>query len=480
MPARGLFTRKKLLRHPSRFSLWLRVGALIGGLAGLGLVVAKISVPTDPALDATVDEQIARAVASPSLDAAADFSAPQPILPALAPALANAPRTLLPPETTPPSERVVEIEVKSGDNLSTVFQRAGLSAQAVQQVVDLGKPAVPLQSLKPGEKISLSTTADHQLLGVDYKIAPNKALSIRREDQLGLIASEIVLPSESRLVTAEGKIESSLYQSATDAGVPAAMVMQLADIFGWKINFLKDVQPGDHFRIAYEEQWVQGKRVGTGHVVAAEFTNQGTSFQAVRYTAPNGKTGYYEANGASLERGFLRYPVEFSRISSTFGMRMHPLYHHLKAHKGVDFAAAIGTPIHAAGSGKVTFIGWQHGYGKVIKLAHDGNYQTVYGHMSRFNNDLKTGSTVTMGEVIGYVGMTGDATGPHLHYEFHVAGVYTDPLSAKLPEANPIPSKYRKDFLAQTQPLLDAMAQQSGARLAGRGTAASTQTRAID
>lgn len=472
MPARDLFTRKKLSRHSSRFPLWLRAGALIGGLAGLGLVVAKISAPTDPALDLSIDAQIAGAIdPTPTEPVAVE----QPILPALTTAPVSPSHAM--PE---PNERVMEIVVKSGDNLSTVFQRAGLSAQAVQQVVDLGEPAAPLKSLKPGEKISLSTTADHQLLGVDYKVAPDKALSIRREDQSGLIASEIVLPSESRLATAEGKIESSLYQSATDAGVPAAMVMQLADIFGWKINFLKDVQPGDHFRIAYEEQWVQGKRVGSGHVVAAEFTNQGKTFQAVRYTAPNGKTGYYEANGASLERGFLRYPVEFSRISSKFGMRMHPLHHTMKAHKGVDFAAPTGTPIQAASAGKVTFIGWQHGYGKVIKLAHDGNYQTVYGHMSRFNNTLKTGSTVTMGEVIGYVGMTGDATGPHLHYEFHVAGVYTDPLSAKLPEANPIPSKYRKDFLAQTQPLLDAMAQQASDRLAKPRAPSPTQTSTID
>ncbi|WP_407275742.1 peptidoglycan DD-metalloendopeptidase family protein [Halothiobacillus sp. DCM-1] len=460
MPRRILFAQNK-----SRFSLWVRLGLLVGGLASLGLVVAKINAPTDPALDRSIDQQIAREVALP--------------VPAEQPRQADAELSALttdpksstaaesaPDDTASASEKTLEMVIKRGDNLSTVFARAGLSAQDVQQVVDLGQPAAPLKALKPGEKISLALTPDHQLLGVDYKVAPDKALSIRKEGDAGLIASEIVLPSESRLVTAEGKIESSLYQSALDAGVPAAMVMQLADIFGWKINFLKDVQPGDQFRIVYAEQWVQGKRVGTGHVMAAEFTNQGKTFQALRYTTPTGVTGYYEPNGASLERGFLRYPVEFSRISSKFGMRMHPLFHHLKQHNGVDFAAPTGTPIHAAGAGKVTFIGWQHGYGKVIKLAHEGNFQTVYGHMSGFNRRLKTGSTVAMGEVIGYVGMTGDATGPHLHYEFHVKGVYTDPLSAKLPEANPIPSRYRKDFLAQTQPLLDAMAASADAKQA--------------
>lgn len=451
MPQRILFTR-----NHSRISRWLRLGVLVGGLASLSLVIAKFSAPTDPALDRSVDQHIAQEVAlTPTPISIESTQRPAAAASAL-------------PAPTP--ERITEIEVKSGDSLSTVFARAGLSAQDVQQVMDLGAPSAALQSLKPGEKVSVTLTPDHQLQGVDYKISADKALSIRREGGRGLIASEIVLPSESRWVTAEGSIETSLYQSAIDAGVPAPMVMQLADIFGWKVNFLTDVQPGDRFRIAYEEQWVQGKRVGTGRVMAAEFSNQGKTFQAVRYTAPNGKTGYYEPNGASLERGFLRYPVEFSRISSKFGLRLHPLYHQMKHHNGVDFAAPIGTPVHAASAGKVTFIGWQHGYGKVIKLTHEGNYQTVYGHLSRFDNQLKTGSTVTMGEVIGFVGMTGAATGPHLHYEFHVKGVYTDPLSAKLPEANPIPSQYRKDFLAQTQPLLDAMVRPSNEQQAGNPT----------
>ncbi|OYY35697.1 MAG: hypothetical protein B7Y58_07380 [Halothiobacillus sp. 35-54-62] len=339
-----------------------------------------------------------------------------------------------------------------------------MSAQEASNVIALGDQAAPLEKMRPGDTLDILISADQSLKSINYQIAPNQSLSIQRNADNQLTANQIVLPVETRLATAEGHIDSSLYQSAIDAGLSANMVLQLADIFGWKINFLKDVQNGDHFRLVYEEKFVQGKRVQTGHVMAAEFTNAGKVFQAVRYTTPEGKAGYYEPNGASLGRGFLRYPVEFSRISSKFSLaRLHPIYDRIKPHKGVDFAAPTGTPIHAAGAGKVEFVGWQHGYGKVVKIKHDGGYETVYGHMSRFNDALKKGSTVAMGQTIGFVGMTGDATGPHLHYEFHVKGVYTDPLIAKMPEANPIPSKYRKDFLAQTQSVLDLMAQNSQA-----------------
>lgn len=458
MDTRPLFSSR---RKKSRVAPWLRVSALILGVGSLGIVIAKISIPTDPALDKSVDQSIAEAITPIEIPLNEPGDAPQSSASLLKDdPLSPQNLSLTEPEALPAAPEPVDttIKVKSGDSLSTIFSRLGLSYQTVSDVIAVGDQANPLKNLRPGDQINVKMTPDNQLLSIDYKLAPNKTLSIRRDANDQFTADKIVLPMETRLVTAEGVIDSSLYQSAIESGLSANIVMELADIFGWKINFLKDVQNGDHFRIVYEEKYLNGKRVDTGEVVAAEFINNGKSYQAVRYTAPNGKTGYYEPNGASLARGFLRYPVAFYRISSKFNLhRMHPLYHKIKAHKGVDFAAPTGTPIHAAGNGQIEFIGWQHGYGKVIKIKHDGGFETVYGHMSRFNDHLKRGTRVDMGETIGYVGMTGAATGPHLHYEFHVNGVYTDPLVAKLPEANPIPSKYRQDFLAQTQPALDLM-----------------------
>lgn len=457
MQNRYLFSKRK-----SRTGILLKGTALLLGLTGLGVVIAKVSIPTDPALDKRIDQSIAEAVTPIEIPLATKPqnlpSPPQPTaaLSATQDDLFSLPSAPLPSLPTPPTFITKNVKVASGDSLSTVFARAGLGYQDVDRLMALGDSVAPLKTLHPGDEFSFQLSPNQDFMGLTYQIAPNKSLSVNRDEHDHLSAKEIVLPMETRLTTAEGTIDSSLYQSAIETGLSANIVMQLADIFGWKINFLKDVQNGDHFRIVYEERFLNGKHVDTGRVMAAQFTNSGKTFQAIRYTDPDGKTGYYEPDGASLERGFLRYPVEFSRISSRFNMhRMHPLYHKIRAHKGVDFAAPTGTPIHAAGSGRIEFIGWQHGYGKVIKIKHDGGYETVYGHMSRFNTRIKNGTRVDMGETIGYVGMTGAATGPHLHYEFHVNGVYTDPLAAKLPEANPIPSRYRKDFLAQTQPLIN-------------------------
>lgn len=462
MRNRYLFSKRK-----SRIKFLIKGTALLLGLTGLGVVIAKVSLPTDPALDQRIDQSIALAITPvdepldhrPAPAAPVSFIntiRPNVPLPVQQSGQTNPQAAALKPPAQTAAFITKTIKVASGDSLSTVFARAGLTYQDVDQLIALGDSIEPLKTLHPGDEFAFRLSPEQNLMGLTYQIAPNKSLTVSRDAQDQLTAHEVVLPMETRLTTAEGTIDSSLYQSAIDTGLSANIVMQLADIFGWKIDFLKDVQNGDHFRIVYEEKFLKGKHISTGRVMAAQFTNHGKVFQAVRYTTPEGKVGYYEPNGASLERGFLRYPVEFSRISSRFNMhRMHPLYHKIRAHKGVDFAARTGTPIHAAGNGKIEFIGWQHGYGKVIKIKHDGGFETVYGHMSRFNTKIKKGSKVDMGETIGYVGMTGAATGPHLHYEFHVKGVYTDPLAAKLPEAHPIPSKYRKDFLVQTQPLVD-------------------------
>lgn len=362
-------------------------------------------------------------------------------------------------EASAPSLEETTITVDSGDTLSTLFERAGLGYSDVLKVLDLGDEARRLERIRPGDTLVLLTDDQERFAGLKYDFSSERELSIFRRDGDQLVAEITDLPSETRLVSAGGTIKGSLYQSAVATGVPPAQVMQLAEVFGWKVDFLRDVRDGDQFRLIYEVRERDGERLGTGHVVAAEFINRGRKVQAVRYTSPDGTTGYYEPDGSSLERGFLRYPVEFSRISSNFNpKRLHPIHNTVRPHNGVDLATPTGTPVKSAASGRVTFAGWKHGYGRVVIIRHDETYETRYAHLSGFKGNLSRGESVEKGDVIGFVGMTGDATGPHLHYEFRVNGKPLDPLKVDLPEANPIPSQYRKDFIARTRGSLERLA----------------------
>ncbi len=351
------------------------------------------------------------------------------------------------------------ITVDSGDTLSTIFEKAGLGYSDVLKVLDLGDEARRLERIRPGDKLVLMMDDAEQFAGLKYDLSSESELSIFRKDGDQLVAEITDLPSETRLVSAGGKIKGSLYQSAIATGVPPAQIMQLAEVFGWKVDFLRDVRDGDQFRLIYEVRERHGERLGTGQLVAAEFVNRGERSQALRYTSPNGTSGYYEPDGSSLERGFLRYPVEFSRISSNFNpKRLHPIHNTVRPHNGVDLAAPTGTPVKSAASGQVTFVGWKHGYGKVIQVRHDAKHETLYAHLSGFKANLKRGARIDKGSTIGFVGMTGGATGPHLHYEFKVHGKALDPLKVDLPEANPIASKDRKDFIARTRGSLEELA----------------------
>ena len=367
--------------------------------------------------------------------------------------------TETPAEATTKTLEERTITVHSGDTLSTIFEKAGLGYSDVLRVLDLGEEAKRLERLRPGETLVLMTDEADEFAGLKYDLNAESELNIFRDEGDTLVAEITDLPSEKRLVSAGGTIRGSLYQSAIATGVPPAQIMQLAEVFGWKVDFLRDVRDGDQFRLIYEVRERNGERLGTGQVVAAEYVNQGERFKAVRYTAPDGTAGYYEPDGSSLERGFLRYPVEFSRISSSFNpKRLHPIHNTVRPHNGVDLAAPTGTPIKSAAAGRVTFVGWKHGYGKVIQVRHDSKNETLYAHLSGFKANLKRGAKVEKGATIGYVGMTGAATGPHLHYEFRVHGKPLNPLKVELPEANPIASENRKDFLAQTRQPLEQLA----------------------
>ena len=271
----------------------------------------------------------------------------------------------------------------------------------------------------------------------------------------------------TRSAYVHGVIKSSLSASAQRAGMSHSMTMAMANIFGYDIDFAQDIRQGDEFDVIYEQKMVDGKVVGTGNILSARFTNRGKTYSAVRYTNKAGSTSYYTADGNSMRKAFIRPPVDFARISSRFSAgRKHPILNKIRAHKGVDYAAPRGTPIKAAGDGKVLLAGRRGGYGNTVIIQHGSTYQTLYGHMQGFAKGVKTGSTVKQGQVIGYIGTTGLSTGPHLHYEFQVNGVHVDPLGQKLPMADPIAKAERQRFMQLSQPLVARMDQEKATMLA--------------
>jgi murein DD-endopeptidase MepM/ murein hydrolase activator NlpD len=268
---------------------------------------------------------------------------------------------------------------------------------------------------------------------------------------------------------AHGVVSSSLFQAGDRAGLSDTMVLKLATAFGYDIDFAQDLREGDSFSVVYDDLYREGERLRDGDIIAATFINQGKRYTAIRYTNADGETMYYDENGRALRKSFLRTPVEFTRISSTFSTgRMHPILGRMRAHKGVDYAAPSGTPIRAAGDGRITFRGWKSGYGNFVIVQHNKDISTAYGHMSRFARE-KVGDRVRQGQVIGYVGMTGLATGPHLHYEFRVDGQHRNPLTVTLPPAQPLPASQLAQFRRQSAPMLARLTALDSIQLARNG-----------
>lgn len=351
-----------------------------------------------------------------------------------------------------------EVTVKSGDNLSLIFPRVGLTAKDVYQVAKLDKKIKPLLNLKPGQRLrfGLKTDTDNaqSLQQLQLIISPVKTFQVTRFDdqfEAELLEREVELREQQ--VT--GIIDNSLFETGLTVGLSDKVIMELAYIFGWDIDFALDLRQGDHFKLIYNEHYLDGDKISDGEIIAAEFTNQGSTFRAVRFTDPTGLSRYYSPKGDSMRKAFSRTPVHFSRISSRFNPnRKHPVLKTKRPHRGVDYAAATGTPILATGDGKVEFLGTKGGYGRTIILSHGGKYTTLYAHMSRYKKGLKRGKRVRQGDTIGYIGSSGLATGPHLHYEFRVNGVHRNPLTVKLPKAEALAKKYHSEFFAKAKPLL--------------------------
>jgi murein DD-endopeptidase MepM/ murein hydrolase activator NlpD len=356
-----------------------------------------------------------------------------------------------PAETLEPPSVILDLLVKRGDTLEVLFRRNGLSLTDLAAMVALPDASGALKLLKPGDRLEVSHR-DGQVLSLRRELDDIKVLSIARQES-GFAANTFEREVDIRTTGAHGEIKSSLFEAGGDAGIGDRTTMDMAGIFEWDIDFIQDVREGDTFTVIYEELWRDGVKLRDGSIVAAEFVNQGKSFRAARFLDTAGRAGYFTPEGRSVRKAFLRAPLNFTRISSNFNpSRRHPVLNTIRAHRGVDYAAPSGTQIRAAGSGKVLFRGVQGGYGNTIVLQHGSNITTLYGHLSRFGN-ARAGARVSQGDVIGYVGSSGLATGPHLHYEYRVNGVHRNPRTVALPPADPIPAEQQTAFQAATEPL---------------------------
>ncbi len=336
------------------------------------------------------------------------------------------------------------ITIRSGDTLSSIFSRNQIGATALHEILRTSHGAM-LAKIQPGQIIKLGML-NGKLQALQYQRTKLEKIEYTRTES-GFLSTKITRAPDIRHVQTSGIIENSLFIAATNAGLTDNMTMQLVDIFGWDVDFVMDIREGDSFNLVYEEKYLDNKKIGYGDILAATFTNRDQTLEAIRYEDSTGNAEYYSPNGESMRKSFIRTPVDFTRISSKFNPnRLHPIFKTKRPHKAVDYAAATGTPIKAAGDGVVQFSGKQNGYGNVVFIKHPNNVVTVYAHQSRIARNLRKGQRVKQGQVIGYVGQTGWATGPHLHFEFRVNGIHRNPLTVKLPNAKPLHKKEMGKF----------------------------------
>ena len=364
----------------------------------------------------------------------------------------------------PPPYQTVTLTIRRGDTLDKLFRKHDLSLGDLSRISRLDEARKRFRKLKPGDEF-LITHDQGDLVSMHSNLDLTNALKIERADS-GFTAEVIKRPIEMRNRMAYGVIESSLFESAAAAGLSDRVIMNIAGIFAWDVDFVLDIRTGDNYYVQYEEIWQDGKFVKAGEIIVAEFNNNGRKHQAIRFIDDDGRSDYFTPDGHSVRKAFIRAPVDFTRISSNFNpRRRHPILNTIRAHRGVDYAAPRGTPIRAAGDGKVIFRGVKSGYGNAVILQHGGNITTLYAHMSRFAN-VRVGSRVRQGQTIGYVGSTGLATANHLHYEYRLNGVHRNPRTVKLPQADPIDDQYRQRFLTGAEPILQELEKFKNTQLA--------------
>jgi murein DD-endopeptidase MepM/ murein hydrolase activator NlpD len=373
----------------------------------------------------------------------------------------SVPEASAPQPPTAPAEAslgfsTIDVVVRRNDTMDRLFRQLELNLGDLASLRALPDLRGQVDMLKPGELLRFKHR-DGELVGLERKLSDSETLQVTR-DEKGFSTNVLENPLEVHTRSASATIDSSLFLAANGAGLTDRVAFDLAEIFQYDIDFVLDIQSGDRFTVVYEEIFQDGAPLRIGNILAAKFVNNGREYRAVRYVDSQGRGQYYSPDGKSLRKAFMRAPVQFSHIASRFNLaRRHPILNRIRAHKGVDYAAHTGTPVRAAGDGRVKFVGRQGGYGNVIELEHGSGVVTVYGHLSRFAANLRRGQKVDMAQVIGYVGMTGLATGPHLHYEYRVRGAHKNPQTVPLPDAEPIPATERERFLTNTADLVNTL-----------------------
>lgn len=411
------FSRKRIRLH------WL---AIASGILALVLFLAVNETPqaeTGPVLLSTVTEEVS--------------------LP-------------LPSQTIDRNEAFWQIEqVRQDDTLESLFRRMNIRDDDAIKFLMLSPDAHALNTqLLPGHTVETKTNAAGKLLYLEYELDADNIL-VAGLTSGGYVVATKKLLLESQQVLKSAVIRDTLFGATDDAGIPDQIAIQIAEILSSEIDFYQDLRPGDRFHVIYEAFYNAGEMMKTGNVLAVEFVNNGTTYQAIHFGDASGKYAYYTPDGKSLHKTFLRSPLEYTRISSSFSAgRYHPILQRIKAHRGVDMAAPTGTRVKASGDGRVAFMGKKGGYGNVIILNHPNGISTVYGHLSRFSDAIRKGDAVNQGDIIGYVGMTGLATGPHLHYEFLVNGNHRDPMKVALPNTVPINDQFKSEFNAHSLTML--------------------------
>ncbi len=367
------------------------------------------------------------------------------------------------PIATAPVSTWQTVRVESGETLGEIFERLDLPASTMQRLLDHPGAKKPLTRLRAGEEFAFDMPAPGELRAIRFDRGEDARVELHLDgDKVREKVAERAV--ERRVQIASGEIRSSLYAAGAKAGLSNAIINEMANVFSYDIDFAQDLREGDHFSVVYEEIWRDGERLRNGGIVATSFTNRGKRYTAVRFER-DGKPEYFSAEGRPLKKSFMRMPIEFARITSGFGARRHPILGRMRMHTGVDYAAGTGTPIMAAGDARVSFAGWKSGYGRTIILDHGRGYSTLYGHMSRLGK-YKTGARVGQGQVIGYVGASGLATGPHLHYEFRIGGVHRNPLSVTMPPPEPLRGAMMAKFKQASAPAMAQLQMLDGKKLA--------------
>ncbi|MBI3714443.1 MAG: M23 family metallopeptidase [Betaproteobacteria bacterium] len=395
--------------------------AILFGLPVCGVLTA-FGVATDTQLEATPRQEINQALALPVI---------------AAPPLEE--------ERFRRSDRV-----QRGDSVAALLQRLQVDDPAAFQFLRTSASAKSIYQLRPGRTVQAVTDGDGELYALNYLYSPDQMLSVQRQGN-AFVAQELKLSADVETVRRSGVIKSSLYGASDEANIPDQIATQIARVFSTDIDFHVDLRRGDRFSVIYEMLYHDGEFLRPGRVLSAEFVNNGRKYEAFLFTDSEGNEGYYSADGQNRAKSFLRSPLAFSRVSSGFGGRVHPIFKNWRAHTGTDFAAPRGTPVWATSDGVVLSAGAKGGYGNAVEIRHAGSVTTLYGHLTGFAAGIRRGARVTQGQTIAYVGATGWATGPHLHYEFRIAGVLQNPMKVALPKAEPLAPRYRTAFQQTTE-----------------------------